>query len=259
MSVIAKGRIAQLFFFAVLSGLVALSLYLAKKGKVPEIRKLPALDMIDELIGRATEMGRPLVYLTAGLLENVEVPQTIASFTILDDVARKCARMNTDLRTVARFSTHIPIVTDVLETAYLAEGRREMFKPERIVYFAEDQWAYCSGVISQIIREKPASMIFMGAWWGELLVMLENAAINGVMSVGGSANTHQIPFIVLCTNGCLIGEELLAAQAYISKDPVSIGTVSGGDLGRYFILATIIVGTLLATGGVFQLVNLLRL
>jgi hypothetical protein len=48
----------------------------------------------------------------------------------------------------------------------------------------------------------------------------------------------------------LIGEELYAASAYLSKEPVQIGTLRGQDIGKAIILSAIVIGTLLATIGV---------
>jgi hypothetical protein len=48
----------------------------------------------------------------------------------------------------------------------------------------------------------------------------------------------------------LIGEELYAASAYLSKEPVQIGTLRGQDIGKAFILSVIGLGTLVATAGV---------
>jgi len=45
----------------------------------------------------------------------------------------------------------------------------------------------------------------------------------------------------------LIGEELYAASAYLSKEPVQIGTLRGQDIGKAVILSAIAVGTVLAT------------
>ncbi|TKB87101.1 MAG: hypothetical protein E8D43_01660, partial [Nitrospira sp.] len=42
-------------------------------------------------------------------------------------------------------------------------------------------------------------------------------------------------------------EELYAASAYLSKEPIQIGTLRGQDLGKAFVLSVIGIGTLLAT------------
>lgn len=91
------------------------------------------------------------------------------------------------------------------------------------------------------------------------MLFLEAAAIYGVMALGGTANTHQLPFIVLCTSECLIGEEIFAAGAYLSKDPVSVGTVAAGDIGRYVVLALIVIGSILMTAGVRVLADIFKM
>ena len=45
----------------------------------------------------------------------------------------------------------------------------------------------------------------------------------------------------------LIGEELYAASAYLSREPVQLGTLRGQDIGKACILVTLGIGTALAT------------
>ena len=48
----------------------------------------------------------------------------------------------------------------------------------------------------------------------------------------------------------MIGEELYAASAYLSREPVLVGTLRGQDFGKAFIMAVLVFGTALATLGV---------
>ena len=47
----------------------------------------------------------------------------------------------------------------------------------------------------------------------------------------------------------LIGEELYAASAYLSKEPVQIGTLRGQDIGKAVVLSAIAIGVVLVTVG----------
>ena len=47
----------------------------------------------------------------------------------------------------------------------------------------------------------------------------------------------------------LIGEELYAASAYLSRDPALVGTLRGQDVGKGFLLVGLVVGTGLLTLG----------
>ena len=45
----------------------------------------------------------------------------------------------------------------------------------------------------------------------------------------------------------LIGEELYAASAYLSREPVMLGSVKGQDFVKLLLLAWIVIGLLIAT------------
>ena len=66
----------------------------ARRGNVPQIRRLPALDAIEEAVGRATEVGRP-VHFSPGIIEltHERSAQTLAGLSVLSYVAKLCARI----------------------------------------------------------------------------------------------------------------------------------------------------------------------
>ena len=259
MSIVAAGKVNQLALLLAFSAAIAFVIYSALKGKMPKIRRLSAVDTIDQCIGRAVEMGRPILYSSVGYLTTIDAPQTIASFTVLEYVARKAAKMNADLRVVPRYAVLIPSMTDIVKSAYIAEGHPEMFKSEKIMFFSDTQFAYATGMMGEIARERPASVIVLGAQSGEALCTLESAVIHGAMSVFGTANTHQLPWVALTATDSLIGEELFAVGAYISKEPISVGTIGGGDIARFICIAIIGVGALLATAGVRWFADLFKI
>jgi hypothetical protein len=47
----------------------------------------------------------------------------------------------------------------------------------------------------------------------------------------------------------LIGEELYAASAYLSREPVLVGTLRGQDIGKGVLLGVMAIGTVLITIG----------
>jgi len=67
----------------------------AQAGKMPFVRRIPGIDAIEEAIGRATEMGRSVLYIP-GILDIDEI-QTVAGLVILESVARLTARYQTPI------------------------------------------------------------------------------------------------------------------------------------------------------------------
>ena len=65
-------------------------IFRARRGKQPFIRRIPGLTAVDEAVGRATEMGRPML-LVSGLGE-VDLVITLQAIAILSNIARAAAR-----------------------------------------------------------------------------------------------------------------------------------------------------------------------
>jgi hypothetical protein len=98
-----------------------------------------------------------------------------------------------------------------------------------------------------MLRRKPAANFFMGSYFAESLLLTETGASTGAIQIAGTDSDHQLPFFVTTCDYTLIGEELYAASAYLSKEPIQVGTLRGQDLGKAFILGVIGIGTVLAT------------
>ena len=83
----------------------------------------------------------------------------------------------------------------------------------------------------------------------------------GAIQVAGTTSATQTPFFIAACDYCLIGEEIYAAGAYLSKDPVLEGTVVSQDIVKQALLVLIFVGTVMASffGQTETLVKLLRL
>ena len=83
-----------------------------------------------------------------------------------------------------------------------------------------------------------------------LRLLTETGASTGAIQIAGTDSDHQLPFFVTTCDYTLIGEELYAASAYLSREPVQLGTLRGQDIGKAMILSVIVMGILLATLGV---------
>lgn len=221
-------------------------IFRARRGtKVPELYKVAGLDALDEAIGRCTEMGRP-VHFSPGI-GDVQNAQTLAAMSILSYVAKQCAKYDTDLIMTNRNVIVYPISEAVIKQAYSEMGKLDNFKVDNVRWISDDQFAYASGVTGIMHREKPAANLLLGAFWAESLIFAEVGSIAGAIQISGTAQTSQIPFFVAACDYCLIGEELYAASAYLSKEPVLIGSLVAQDWGKMFGVALIVVGVILAS------------
>ena len=73
------------------------------------------------------------------------------------------------------------------------------------------------------------------------------------MQIAGTAELTQLPFFITACDYTLIGEELYAASAYLTKEPTLLANLKAADAFKILAMLFIVVGVTLATMGVFDL------
>lgn len=220
----------------------------AQAGKKPFVRRIPGIDAIEEAIGRATEMGRPVLYIP-GILDIDEI-QTVAGLVILESVARLTAKYETPILVPVSYPIPFTIAEEMVKGGYLHAGKPDQYDPNSVRFVSPEQFAYVAAVTGIMMRDKPAAHIFMGAFYAESLLLAETGFANGAIQVAGTANVHQLPFFVVACDYTLIGEELYAASAYLSGEPKLVGGLKGADLMKIVIIVALIVGCVLETANI---------
>lgn len=239
-------QINNLLLALLFGGIIFVSIGLAKKRDM-FLRRIPGLDAVDEAIGRSTELGKPILYLTGG--HDMSDPSTIAAAVILGRVAKRAAAYETDLMVPHREPITMAVCQEITKQAYLEAGKPDLYKEDSNFFITSDQFSYTAAVDGIMLRKKPAANFFMGAYFAESLLLTETGASTGAIQIAGTDSDHQLPFFVTTCDYTLIGEELYAASAYLSREPVQIGTLRGQDIGKALILSVLVLGTLLATAG----------
>ncbi|MBH0188608.1 MAG: hypothetical protein HP493_07085, partial [Nitrospira sp.] len=240
-------QINNLLLALLFGGIVFYAISTARKREI-FLRRIPGLDAVDEAIGRATELGKPILYLTGA--HDMSDPSTIAAAVILGRVAKRTAAYETELLVPHRDPMTMAVCQEITKQAYLEAGKPDLFKEDSNFFITSDQFSYTAAVDGIMLRKKPAANFFMGAYFAEALLLTETGASTGAIQIAGTDSDHQLPFFVTTCDYTLIGEELYAASAYLSKEPVQIGTLRGQDIGKAIILSAIVIGTVLATIGV---------
>ncbi|OGC42605.1 hypothetical protein A2Y85_01320 [candidate division WOR-3 bacterium RBG_13_43_14] len=222
-------------------------IYQARIGKKMFIRRIPGLDALEEAVGRATEMGRPILYIPG--LSTIDDIATIASLNILSKVAKKTAEYNTKLIVPNRSPVVYIVAREIVKESYADAGRPDAFNPDNVYFITENQWAYVAAVCGTMVREKPATNLFLGYFWAESLALAETGAATGAIQIAGTDSIFQLPFFITACDYTLIGEELYAASAYLSREPLLMGSLKGQDWGKMIILFILIIASILMLVG----------
>jgi len=225
----------------------------AKSGKELYIRPIAGIDEIDNAIGRATEMGRPILFVPG--LSGITDVATLAGLSILGRVAKKAAEYDTKILVPVRDYIVLPIAQEVVKEAHYEAGRPDSHDKNSVFFITTAQFAFVAGVNGVMIREKTATNFYMGMFWAEALIMTETGNTTGAIQISGTDAVTQIPFFITTCDYTLIGEELYAASAYLAREPLQLGTLKAVDYTKFIILAFIVIGTLLSTAQATFLIN----
>ncbi len=227
----------------------------ARRGKNFFIRKIAGLDAVDEAVGRATEMGRAVLYVP-GLSSMADVA-TIASINILQRVSKKVAEYGTPLIVPNRNPIVYMVARQVVKEGYMEAGRPDSFDEDNVFFVTQSQFAYAAAVNGIMLRERPATNLFLGMFWAESLLLAETGYLTGAVQIAGTDAVHQLPFFVTACDYTIIGEELYAASAYLSKEPVLLGSIKAQDWGKLIILLLAVAGIIASLFGSRFFANLL--
>ncbi|MCK5787283.1 MAG: hypothetical protein KAH54_12095 [Candidatus Sabulitectum sp.] len=244
---IHKGRIGMLILLTLISLVIFYFIEQGKRGKDLYIRRIAGLTAVEDAVGRATEMGRPVLYIP-GIMDMDDI-QTIASMVILGRVAMKTAEYGSSLLVPTCRAVVMSVAQETVKESYLQMGRPDAYQKGNINYITDDQFGYAAGVDGIMIRQKPAAIFMLGTFYAESLILAETGRSVGAIQIAGTAMPSQIPFFIAACDYTLIGEELFAASAYLSKEPKLLGSLRGQDVAKLFFMIVIVIGVLAATIG----------
>ena len=211
-----------------------------------QVREIAGLQAVEEAIGRATEMARPIIY-TPGWGGDIQRSTTIASMNILSHVADKTAQYDCDLI----FPTHDPVIMsvaqEVVKESYAQAGFPDRYREDNIRYVSSSPVGYAAAVEGLITRLNPASIFLLGTFEAESLIMAETGNFVGAIQIAGTDSTIQLSFFIVACDYTLIGEEVFAASGYLSGDQSILASIRAQDMLKIIIMILVIVAVIWAS------------
>jgi hypothetical protein len=91
-------------------------------------------------------------------------------------------------------------------------------------------------------------VIFYGYFLADTIVTGETAARVGSIKIGGTLGA--LSFLAMMCDYLMIGEEMFAASALITKDPFVTGTIASQDWIKVALIAMMSIGVVLYAVGI---------
>lgn len=214
----------------------------ANRGHELYIRRVPGVDAIDEVVGRAVELGRPMLFSVG--LGGIDMT-TLQAISVIGHVAKLAARFRARVIVPVVEPMLIPVVEEAEREAYATQRAEDAFDPNDIRFLSGEQFAYAAGVVGIMHRERIGATFFFGTFAAESLVMAESGQVVGAAQIAATPDSNQIPFFLATCDYTIMGEEYYATTALLSGDPVLKGSLVGQDWGKLLLLALILFGVVL--------------
>jgi hypothetical protein len=217
----------------------------AGRGRDLYIRRIAGLNAIDEAVGRATEMGRP-VLMVPGLSDTLNAV-AVQALNIFSYVSRIAARFANPILICCYNAPVYTVAQEMIRDVYQQEGLGDRFDPDSVRFISDRQFAFAAGVSGLIHREQTAACFFLGDFYAESLIFAETANSIGAIQIASSTQVTQTPFFIAACDYVLIGDEFYAASAYLTRQPVLVGSLVGQDWCKLAVILSILAGSLLNT------------
>ncbi len=241
---------ARIKFAAII--LVSITLYYyidrARSGEEIYLRTIPGLKALEEAVGRATEMGKSVLFVPG--ISDMDQVETITGLNLLGHVAEHTAKYETSLNVPVSKSIVMEAGRDICKESYLKAGRPDLYSDDMVHYISDEQFAYAAGVNGIMEREKPAACFYLGKFYAESLMLAETGNSIGAIQIAGTGSPSQIPFFVTACDYTLIGEEFFTASAYLSNKPELVGSIKGQDIVKLLVMVFMVLTLVL--NGFFQ-------
>jgi len=237
-------KTAQLAALALFFSLLLFFIKRASAGESFYIRPIEAVSMMNDAVGRATEMGRPVMY--APGLGSLTDPVTVASLNLLSKVAYKGSLLHTKTLVPNYGPLTWPVAQEVVRQAYIKAGKGDEYDPDDVPYFTSRSFTYAAATAGMMVRKKTATNFLIGHFFSESLILAETGAASGALQIGGTDSVEQLPFFITTCDSTMIGEEIFAASVFVSRDPVSVSSIRASDWFKAVVIALLIAGLLVS-------------
>lgn len=218
-----------------------------QEGKEATLRPLPAYHKLKGQMGKAIESGGRL-HITLGQsgLHTLGSASTIAGLSVLDNLAQEGTISEAAPLVTVGEGTLLPAAQDSVQRG-LAKANPLLPLDANLVQFVaheSDNFTYAAGVSSIMQQNRVIGNVMAGRFGAELALIGAAGQRQHIEQVVGTDDPVGLAVATAITDQVLIGEEHLAAPAYVEGRPEQIASLQTQDVLR-IATAVIILGTVI--------------
>lgn len=218
-------------------------------GRLPHRRPLVALDRLRTALGRGAETGRP-VHISSGASAlgaaegtRASTAELLAGLLVAERVASEAALNGSSLSVTSGDAVAHLALRGGVRQAYQVAGQTQDYNPNQIQLLAHhDEFAVAAGITALYARQPLEASALVGAFNQEFLLIGEEGNARTIPQVGGTTSAVGLPLMLLSTPATLIGEEVFAAEAYLTSQRGAQARLLTQDVLRTTVIVLLLVG-----------------
>jgi hypothetical protein len=217
----------------------------ALRGRIVPRRSLPGFDMMRKALARGAETGQAIhVSPGAGTVGNrATTAETVVGLLAAERVATEAARNGATMLVSSGDAVAHLALRGTLRQAYQGAGQAQDYHPTSVQLLAhQDNAAYAAGVAMLYARQRLEASQLIGSFNQDFLLIGETGAQRGIPQLAGATSTAALPVMLLSSDATLIGEEIFAAEAYLSDDAPPQARLRTQDALRMVVIILLVLG-----------------
>ncbi len=224
--------------------LLLLTLRQKRNGDV-ELRPLPAYNQLKGQMGKAIESGSRLhVTLGQGGLHTAASATSVAALSVLDGLAQDSLISDAAPLVTVGEGTLLPAGQDSLEQGLKRINTYLPLDANLVQFVAHesDNFAYAVGVASIIKQNRVVGNVLVGRFGPELAIIGEAGQQQAIEQIIGTDDPVGLAVATTISDHVLVGEEHLAAPAYVKGGAVQLASLQVQDILR-IVAGVAVLGT----------------
>lgn len=227
-----------------------------RSGRLPAFRTLPGLASLRARFSDVAESGRPLHVATGSGQRGAigTTAETIASLLIAQRIAEATTQRGGNVAVTSGDIVAHTALRGVVHESYLQAGFASDYRPDSVQLVAQNApIAYAAGVATRYATEPMVASVVAGNYDSEALLITAEGTERGIPQVAAASSLGALPVLAISADATLIGEDLFAAEAYLSDTAAPKARLLSQDALRWTVLV------LLAAGLIWQLLAVSQL
>ena len=252
MQITFMGGVEWMLFFLASLLLMLLAPWYAPKIGFTELRRIPKIDVLDDVVKSNAERGRPVLFTYGGLTTGTTMESVLlaSANTLMARTAKTCGDLGIDLYTTAMRPQAFMMMVDSARQGFMESAHPENYRDENN-YFTADGIVGTYYALSTAVGVNAGTYIQIGyLHMCSTVCVLEGCHRIGATSWCMNNAIDTQPLGLAFADYALLGEEQVISGPYLKNDADEIKNIIGGDMAKLVLIGIMVVYAIRYLAGV---------